>query len=248
MRIVGGTDYDHQPPAELLSTKTSRNEGLRHERRKIWQKAEASTDYWKARLTFHDAISRAQLHGTEEGRPHQDVQPDDRWPLLESYRAAIANQLLTPAPDAVAVKWKQTVLARGHHTQLSSEQIEIAIADDVAFLTARPARQSNRMNPEALVRRREFKEAMRQRIREIAARLDLSDWETKSALTLRHHKVAEFVKKHGVNFNWLLEGAGRIFRKDPEIVSARSTDDWKAIEARVRDIVDRRLAEMQDPT
>ena len=56
---------------------------------------------------------------------------------------------------------------------------------------------------------------MRQRIRDIAASRDLSDEEIKSALTLKHHEIAKFTKKHDVNVEWLLEGKGRIFEKDP---------------------------------
>jgi hypothetical protein len=51
-----------------------------------------------------------------------------------------------PAPDAAAVKWKQMALARGQHrfTDVKSERIERAIADDLAFLAAHPVRQSSR--------------------------------------------------------------------------------------------------------
>ncbi len=34
-------------------------------------------------------------------------------------------------------------------------------------------------------------------------------------MTLRHHEIAKFPEKHGVNLEWLLEGKGRIFEKDP---------------------------------
>jgi hypothetical protein len=56
------------------------------------------------------------------------------------------RQVLTPAPDANSVKWKQAVLDSGDlaHTGVKAEQIERAIADDLAFLAAHPVRQSNR--------------------------------------------------------------------------------------------------------
>jgi hypothetical protein len=60
------------------------------------------------------------------------------------------------------------------YTDVKSERIERAIADDLAFLAAHPVRQSN---SQAMARRREFKDAMRQRIRDIAASRDLSDEE-----------------------------------------------------------------------
>jgi hypothetical protein len=68
-----------------------------------------------------------------------------------------------------------------------------------------------RTKSEALAHRREFKAAMRQRIRDIAASRDLSAEEIKPALTLKHHEIAKFIERHGVNAEWLLEGTGRIF-------------------------------------
>lgn len=62
--------------------------------------------------------------------------------------------------------------------------------------------------------KREFNEAVRQRIRDIAASRDLSDEEIKPVLRLKHHEIAKFTRKHGVNVDWLLEGKGRIFKKD----------------------------------
>jgi hypothetical protein len=85
------------------------------------------------------------------------------------------------------------------------------IADDEAFLAAHPTRRSN---SEAIAHRREFKEAMRQRIRDIAASRDLSDEEIRPVLKLKHHEIANFTERHGVNLAWLLEGKGRIFKKD----------------------------------
>jgi hypothetical protein len=92
------------------------------------------------------------------------------------------------------------------------DRIERAITDDVEFLTAHPARRSN---SETMARRREFKEAMRQRIRDIAASRDLSDEEIKPVLKLKHHAIACFSEEHGVNLEWLLEGKGRIFKRGP---------------------------------
>ena len=32
--------------------------------------------------------------------------------------------------------------------------------------------------------------------------------------SLKPHEIAKFTEKHGVNVEWLLEGKGRIFKKD----------------------------------
>jgi hypothetical protein len=92
------------------------------------------------------------------------------------------------------------------HLPTRAERIERAIAEDLAFLAAHPLRWSN---SEAIAHRREFKAAMRQRIRDIAASRNLSDEEIKPALTLKHPDIAKFSEKHGVNLAWLFASIGR---------------------------------------
>ena len=41
--------------------------------------------------------------------------------------------------------------------------------------------------------------------------------------TPKHHEIAEFTEKHGVNLEWLLEGRGRVFKTDPIRLSPNST-------------------------
>jgi DNA-binding transcriptional MerR regulator len=76
-------------------------------------------------------------------------------------------------------------------------------------------------------RRREFGEAMRRRIRIIALFQDLSVEEIKPALTLKHHEIAKFTEKHGVNLEWLLEGKGRVHKNGP-IVPTMSAAEFAA--------------------
>src|SRR5260221_12212222 len=180
---------DARRPAESLSI-TAQNGRLRTERHEAWRMAEAATRYWRVRLDFEDAVSWAQRVEILEGSFHPAVDPDHRRPNVERYRAALVKQLLTPAADGASVKWKQAALARGQHryTDVKPERIERAIADDLAFLAAHPVRRSN---SETMPHRREFKEAMRQRIRDIAASRDLSDEEIKPVLKLKHHEIAE---------------------------------------------------------
>jgi hypothetical protein len=274
-RLVGGTDVqpvaapttpqdalascqtsfrviDDRPLAGSLSA-TAQNGRLRDQRREVWRMAEAATRYWKVLIEFRAAVKQAQRMEITEGSFHPAVDADDRRPpMVENYRAAIAKQLLTPAPDAASVKWKQAALAAGKHeyTGVKSDRIERAIADDLAFLAAHPVRRSN---SEAMARNREFKDAMRQRIRDIAASRDLSDEEIKPVLKLKHQEIGEFTEKHGVNLEWLLEGKGRIFKKDPIRLSPNSTGaefaavvatmpmaDQQAIRTIVREIVQER--------
>ena len=119
-----------------------------------------------------------------------------------------------PAPTLAAVAWKRAKIKSNEFKLLpiSLVRAERAIADDLAFLAAHPVRRSN---SEAMAHRREFKEAMRQRIRDIAASRDLSDEQIRPVLKLKHHEIANFTEKHGVNVLWLLEGKGRIFESEP---------------------------------
>lgn len=108
-------------------------------------------------------------------------------------------------------------------------------------------------NSNAMARRREFKQAMRQRIRDIAASRDLSDEEIKPALTLKHLEIARFSQQHGVNLEWLLEERGSVFETDPirigpnmtgkELVAVLATlpqDDQEMIKAMLRQMSEKR--------
>jgi hypothetical protein len=92
---------------------------------------------------------------------------------------------------------------------LKPDRVKQAIAEDLAWLAAHPVRHNN---SEAALRRREFKEAMRRRIRDVAASRDLSDEEIRPALRLKHEEIARFSERHGVTIEWLLEDKGRIFK------------------------------------
>ena len=65
-------------------------------------------------------------------------------PMVRRWREALVSQVLTPAPDANSVKWKQAVLDSGdlENAEVKTERVERAIADDIAFLEAHPTRRS----------------------------------------------------------------------------------------------------------
>jgi hypothetical protein len=112
--------------------------------------AEAATRYWRLRLDFEDAVSWARRIEVLEGSFHPAANPDDRRPNVAKYRAAIVEQLLTPAWDTASVAWKQNALDRGkyEYTGLKPDRLKHAIAEDLAFLAAHPVRQSNRRKQE----------------------------------------------------------------------------------------------------
>jgi hypothetical protein len=67
------------------------------------------------------------------------------------------------------------------------------------------------MSPERKEERRIFKDAMRQRIKQVAVARDIPDDEIQPVLSLKHRHVAEFATNQGVNFAWLYEGTGEMF-------------------------------------
>jgi hypothetical protein len=225
-RLVGGTDV--KPTGAIANrsapktaprsiglasntTSTAENGRLREQRKQAWREAEAATRYWRLRLDFEDAVSFAQRLELPEGSYHPAVESKDRYAMVGEWRKALVKQILTPAPDTRSVTWKQTVLAGRSlkHTDVTPERLKHVIANDLAFLAAHPIRYNN---SEAAARRREFKEAMRRRIRDVAASRDLSDEEIQPALTLKHEEIAGFSEQYGVNIEWLLGGEGRVYR------------------------------------
>jgi hypothetical protein len=98
-------------------------------------------DYWHALLNFHGAVLRAKRDGLKEARAHVEISEEERWSILDSYRDALGKLLLTPAPDVASVNWKRQRL-RKPYNGVKKELVEKAIADDIAFLDAHPARNS----------------------------------------------------------------------------------------------------------
>ena len=148
LRVVAGLDTEAVPTEETddaLSV-TCKNGRLRHRRRAAWRAADAARNYWRARWKLESAIATAQTNGIAEGDNH----PAHHWStdreMLDNYRAAIAKQLLMPAPDAREVAWKKAALKAGDHkyTSVTTARAEHAIAEDLAFLAAHPVRQSKR--------------------------------------------------------------------------------------------------------
>jgi hypothetical protein len=232
------------PPA----TETAKNFRIRTKRRDARWLADRTADYWHARFKWDQALDTAQKYGIGDSGSFPPRAPASPFEAVNTWREAVAKQLLTPAPTLADVAWKRAKIKSDEFSRLpiTLARAEQAIADDLAFLAAHPTR---RTNSEALARNREFKEAMRQRIRDIAASRDLSDEEIKPVLRIKHQEIAEFTEKHGVNLEWLLEGRGRVFKTDPPGMSGREfaavvttlpIADQQAIRATVREILQER--------
>lgn len=243
-------------------TETCKNHRLRQSRRDAWWAATRLTDYWRARLKWESALSLAQEYDIADANsfPKCDYSISNRFASVKLWREALVKQMLTPAPDVAAVNWKRTQMKaeQYRHIGVKPERLQRAIDADIEWLEAHPSRKSIATSRQAkkgtlpMTPRREFNEAMRQRIRDVAASRDLCDEEIKAALTLKHEPIWQFSQQHGVNLEWLLEGKGRIFKKDPielspnmtgsefaEIVTTLPVTDQRAIEAKMRELLQR---------
>ena len=128
-------------------TQTAKNQDLRDARREAWRKADARVCYWSALLKYRDTVCYAKGCGVKEARAHTEINSEDheaRWLIVESYREALGEQLLTPAHDMASVNWKRRQLSKTY-IGVKKELVEKAIADDIAFLDAHPTRRSGRV-------------------------------------------------------------------------------------------------------
>jgi hypothetical protein len=125
-----------------------------------------------------------------------------------------------------------------------------ALVDELAHAAEPFLIKRRRTNSEAMARRREFKRAMRQRIKDIAASRDLSEEDIKAVMTLKHHEIIPFTEKHGVSVDWLLTGEGRIFKNEvgrtsgdkfTALVAELPIADQQVIRTMVRELIKDRL-------
>jgi hypothetical protein len=128
------------PPA----TETAKNARIRVKCRDAWWHAGRVVSYWKARLDWQSALECAQEWGIADSASFPAARGiESRWKLVDTWREAIAKQLLTPAPDLAAITWKRAKLKSSDfpHLPVKAPRVEQAIADDVAFLEAHPTRK-----------------------------------------------------------------------------------------------------------
>jgi hypothetical protein len=135
--------------------------------------------------------------------------------VVDRCEAAKVNQLLTPAHQAAGVRWKKSQVSSDRHVPVEPRQVQRAIETDEAFLALHPVRQTK--SAETKARTRAIKEAMRQRIREVASLCTLSNDEIRPALGLKHQHIGEFCEAHAVRLGWLLEGEGEMFKRGPKL-------------------------------
>jgi len=189
-------------------TATAQNSRLRDARKTAWREAEIRVEYFHRRAEFECVVGRMQEMGLPEGNLHPV--PRDRGEAVRLWRAALVAQFLLPAPSKDCVTWKKSRLAIGEieRAGMTRERAQKVIDGDIAFLAAHPTRKSVPMSNEKKEERRNFKAAVRQRIKDIAASRGIPDDEIRPVLSLRHWPISDFATKYSVNLEWLLEGQG----------------------------------------
>jgi hypothetical protein len=128
-----------------VSADISLNEQLREHRCEPWRRAEAKARFLHALLKMQDAARHAHRFGLAcvGDMPIQDY--DERSQLVESWRQARIEQLLTPAPRVAELAWKRRTVASMRDFDFvgaTPEQVEKAITADETFLRSFPARCS----------------------------------------------------------------------------------------------------------
>jgi hypothetical protein len=128
------------PPA----TETARNSRLMSARRDAWWLADRASDYWRARIDWNHALGTAQHWGIADSASLPPATNENLHGLVDTWRAAVAKQLITPAPTVAVIAWKRARIKSRDFERLpiTLERAERAIADDVAFLAAHPTRRS----------------------------------------------------------------------------------------------------------
>jgi hypothetical protein len=141
-------------PLAPATTDSCRNQRARLRRRDVWRHAARVTDYWRARIDWHNALATAQRHGIGDSGEYEQITLDyeRRCGLVDRWRAALVEQMLTPAPDLAAVAWKRANLRAENYryTDVKPERLQRSIDTDVEWLAAHPTRKSqNAMKKQA---------------------------------------------------------------------------------------------------
>jgi hypothetical protein len=129
-----------------VSADISLNESLRRDRAGAWSRAEAKVQFLLAQLEYYRAVEHAQKYEVPDARGLLTLDAAADFQLVESWRLAVMEHILTPAPKVSALTWKRRKVAGlGPFDWVGGAtpaRVEKALAEDEAFLKAFPARHS----------------------------------------------------------------------------------------------------------
>lgn len=126
-----------------VSADISLNEKLREFRKVAWRRAGAKVRFLRASLDMNDAANGAREYRLAISCDTLVLDEVERFNLVERWRRAVLEQLLTPAPTAGDLDWKRRrAAALGEYDWVGAtpKQVEKALADDETFLRSFPAR------------------------------------------------------------------------------------------------------------
>lgn len=129
-----------------VSTDISLNESLRRGRDGAWDRADVKVQFLRAQLEYCRAVATAQKYGLPEARGLLTLDHAADLQLVESWRMAVMEKILTPAPKVAALTWKRRKVAALNAYDwvggVKPARVEKMLAEDEAFLKAFPARHS----------------------------------------------------------------------------------------------------------
>ncbi|RUU59941.1 hypothetical protein [Mesorhizobium sp. M2C.T.Ca.TU.002.02.1.1] len=128
------------PRAALVDT--AYNSAMRQARQRAWREAKRTTLAYGCACDLALWFDHRPIKGLEALHEHLGGN-EKRANLVNERRRLTALQILTPAPDKGAVKWKRFA-AKDRYLPISHEQIEAAIAADEAWLAAHPTTKEPR--------------------------------------------------------------------------------------------------------
>jgi hypothetical protein len=122
--------------AELVDTQY--NSLVRNTRAKAWNAARSKTEYYDA---LKDAALRLECNKGKTLFEFTAVLPS-REKLVDLYRQALADQLLTPAFQKLDIEWKKRQLAKlGLYVPMRPEDVTASIQADENFLARHPVKR-----------------------------------------------------------------------------------------------------------
>jgi hypothetical protein len=115
-----------------------------------WRRAEVTTEFNAAALRFYEARDGLRYYtDPQEFKDRMHEFHRGRAPLVAAYRQSLAFQLITPAPDGEALRWKRAQFLKnkatehGYHLPIAEARIRASIDQDEKFLAAHPRRRKN---------------------------------------------------------------------------------------------------------
>jgi hypothetical protein len=120
-----------------------RNHRFRQARRDAWRDADRLADFARARMEWDAALKTAQMWSIPGAEKYPDVADGclgAGMPLVDDWRIALVQQILTPAPDQGAVNSKKVQLRAGQHRHVGVKDAKLqrAIDADVEWLNSTP--------------------------------------------------------------------------------------------------------------